>query len=82
MKAIEPDDLTQEFVDNNFRPLALDEWHKIVENSEHTEEWLVKLSAEGIQFMAEYQQIKESIEGLGFNAPELFEDGTTVTFID
>jgi hypothetical protein len=70
---------TQEQIDK-IHPLVLAEWDKMLKESGKTE-LMFKISHEAIQFMAEYQAAKESVESDGFAMPELFK-GTKITFHD
>jgi hypothetical protein len=71
--------LTQEQIDE-IHPLVLAEWDKMLKESGKSE-LMFKVSHEAMQFMAEYQSIKEHVESEGFTMPELFE-GTKITFHD
>lgn len=68
---------TQEEV-NKIHPLALDDWDRLLKGSGKSE-LMFKISHEGMQFMAQYQMMKEHVESEGFTMPELFGDGTKIT---
>ena len=68
---------TQEEVDK-IHPLALEDWARLLKASGKSE-LMFKISHEGMQFMAQYQVMKEHVEGEGFTMPELFGDGTKIT---
>ena len=72
--------VTQEQIDE-IHPLVLAEWDKMLKESGKSE-LMFKVSHEAMQFMAEYQMAKESVESEGFTMPELFGDGTKITFHD
>ncbi len=67
---------TQEEVDK-IHLLALKDWADLLEKSGKTE-LMFKISHEAMQFMAQYQMMKETVEEEGFTMPELFE-GTKTT---
>mgnify|MGYP005987223185 CR=1 FL=1 len=68
--------LTQEDVDK-LHPAAIKDWEQLLKESGKTE-LMFKISHEGMQFMGQYQMIKEDVEAKGFVVPELFE-GTKIT---
>ena len=70
---------TQADIDK-IHPLALEDYEKLLKESGKSE-LMFKVSHEGIQFMAQYQMMKDHAESEGFTMPELF-DGTTITFMD
>jgi hypothetical protein len=67
---------TQEDIDT-IHPLALKDWAKLLKESGKSE-LMFKISHEGMQFMAEYQIVKEHAEAKGLTMPDLFE-GTKIT---
>lgn len=72
----EEKELTQEDVDK-VHPLVLEDWDKLLKESGKSE-LMFKISHEGLQFMGQYQMMKEHVELEGFTMPELFE-GTKIT---
>lgn len=71
------EDLTQDYVDT-IHPLVMKDWDKLLKESGKSE-LMFKISHEAMQFMAQYQMMKEVIEALGFTMPEMFGDGTKIT---
>lgn len=69
--------LTQEEV-NKIHPLTLEDWDSLLKESGKSE-LMFKISHKGMQFMAQYQVMKEHVELEGFTMPELFGDGTKIT---
>mgnify|MGYP003626738125 CR=1 FL=1 len=68
---------TQVEVDK-IHPLALEDFNRLLEESGKSE-LMFKMSHEGMQFMGQYQMMKEHAESEGFTMPELFGDGTKIT---
>lgn len=71
------EDLTQEYVDT-IHPLVMKDWAELLEKSGKTE-LMFKISHEAMQFMGQYQMMKEELESRGFTVPELFGYGTKIT---
>lgn len=71
------EDLTQEYVDT-IHPLVMKDWDKLLKESGKSE-LMFKISHEAMQFMGQYQMIKEEVESRGFTMPEMFSDGTKIT---
>lgn len=71
------EDLTQEYVDT-IHPLVMKDWDKLLSESGKSE-IMFKISHEAVQFMGQYQMMKEEIESRGFTMPEMFGDGTKIT---
>jgi hypothetical protein len=63
---------TQKDVDK-IHPAALKEYKRLLKNSGKSQ-LMFKISHEAMQFMLQYQMVKEDAEGEGFTMPELFED--------
>tara|TARA_R110000744_G_scaffold321118_1_gene427228 strand:- start:363 stop:599 length:237 start_codon:yes stop_codon:yes gene_type:complete len=73
-------EVTQNQIDE-IHPLALEDWDTLLKESGESE-LMFKVSHEGVKFMAIYQSMKEHAESKGFTMPELFGDGTKITFHD
>jgi hypothetical protein len=71
------EDLTQEYVDT-IHPLVMEYWNKLL-NQSGKSELMFKISHEAMQFMGQYQMMKEEIESRGFTMPEMFGEGTKIT---
>ena len=71
------EDLTQEYVDT-LHPLIMKDWDKLLKESGKSE-LMFKMSHEAMQFMGQYQMMKEELESRGFTMPEMFGDGTKIT---
>lgn len=67
---------TQKDIDNIY-PAAKYEWDRMLKESGKTK-LMFTMSKEAIQFLGEYQNIKETVEAEGFTMPDLLE-GTKVT---
>ncbi len=71
------EDLTQDYVDT-IHPLVMREWGELLKKSGKSE-LMFKISHDGMQFIAQYQMMKEVVESRGFTMPEMFYDGTKIT---
>lgn len=58
---------------DEIHPVAIVEYNRMFAASGKSE-LIFKMSHEAIQFMGEYQSIKEQAEAEGFTMPELFKD--------
>lgn len=63
--------ITQKEVDE-FHPIALTEWNRIKSEFDGSDV-LFTMSHEAIQFLAEYEQVKEFLAELGFSIQPLVE---------
>lgn len=71
--------ITQEQVDA-VHPTSIAEWKRMLKSSGKTE-LMFKVSKEAVQFLGEYQQVKEYLAEHGFEIPPLL-DGVQVKFVD